>query len=164
MKALTLWAPHGILIPFRWKEVETRDWYTPHRGPLAIHVAKLFKSEQALDCARLQEITSKTAFHHVPASMHAWQASVRPSLGCVVATCNLVACLPASFVIEKSRQLKPPFVPALGWEVEWEMGNYTAGRWAWILRDVVPLGQPIPARGNRKLWDWNELHSTKGAT
>jgi len=152
VKALTLWAPHGVLIPFRWKEVETRDWYTAYRGPLAIHVAKIFTPEHAAECARMATITSRICVGDP--LRHAWQASIQPMLGCVVATCTLAACLPTSFAVESAKKLKPPFTPELSWEVEWEMGNYAAGRWAWILRDVKPFYQPVPARGHQKLWEW----------
>jgi activating signal cointegrator 1 len=159
VKAITLWAPHVVLIPFRWKEVETRDWYTGYRGPLAIHVAKVFKPEHAAECARIQQITEQIVL--ATPEMHAWQAWVRPMLGCVVCTCNLVACLPTAFAAESANKLKPPFVPAHGWDVERLMGKYAPGRWAWILRDVVTLAKPVPARGARKLWDWDQSKGEK---
>jgi hypothetical protein len=29
------------------------------------------------------------------------------------------------------------------------------GRFAWVLRDIVPISNPIPARGALGLWEWN---------
>jgi hypothetical protein len=152
MKAVTLYVPHALLIPYGWKEVETRDWYTGYRGPLAIHAAKRYTPEEVADVARMQEITRKIDTGDT--RMHTWGAVVRPSLGCIVATCVLEACLPTSLVEYKAKQLKRYFEPKLGWAVERQMGNYETGRWAWILRDVVPWRMPVPARGQRKLWDW----------
>lgn len=160
MKALTLWMPHALLIPFRWKEVETRDWYTGYRGPLAIHAAKLFNPTIALDVARIDELTRDYLF--ATPEMVAWPASVRDSLGCIVATCTLAGCVPTSFAIESSAKLKPPFGPKLGWEVEAIMGDYSPGRWAWILRDVVPVIPPIAATGHQKLWEWRRAGAPDG--
>lgn len=40
MKAISLWGPWGSLIFDLRKRHETRHWWTPHRGPIAIHQAK----------------------------------------------------------------------------------------------------------------------------
>lgn len=34
-------------------------------------------------------------------------------------------------------------------------GDYTAGRYAWLLSNVKKLDQPIAARGALSLWDWD---------
>lgn len=33
-------------------------------------------------------------------------------------------------------------------------GDFTPGRYAWLLTDVVPLAEPLPARGRQRLWEW----------
>jgi hypothetical protein len=143
VKAITLYQPHAMFVATGWKEVETRDWYTPYRGPLAIHSARRWTSVE------------KTALHRIFAESGApVELAAQMSFGMIEATCTLAACVPTAFAFENSRKLKPPFVPIHGWDVEYEMGNYANGRWAWILRDVVRLPRPIPARGYRKLWDW----------
>lgn len=40
MKALTVCQPYAELIARELKHVENRTWYTPYRGPLAIHAGK----------------------------------------------------------------------------------------------------------------------------
>lgn len=35
-------------------------------------------------------------------------------------------------------------------------GDYSPGRWAWRLTDVVALPTPIPARGKQGWWMWDE--------
>jgi hypothetical protein len=35
-------------------------------------------------------------------------------------------------------------------------GNYEEGRYAWFFEDIKPFPNPIPAKGNRLLWEWNE--------
>ena len=38
-------------------------------------------------------------------------------------------------------------------DAEEQWGNFTRGRWAWLLSDVVPLVPPIPWRGRQGLFD-----------
>lgn len=38
---------------------------------------------------------------------------------------------------------------------EQDFGDYTPGRFAWILKDVKPLAKPIPAKGSLGLWHWD---------
>jgi hypothetical protein len=141
MKALTLHEPYASLIAYGWKEVETRDWYTSYRGPLAIH-AGLSKPDP-------RELS------HVTFALGHRSFEVPPlTFGAVVCVCQLVACLPAQLAEYKAKQLKEWFEPKRGWEIERLFGNYGSGRWAWILRDVQRLDRPLAARGLRKLWNW----------
>jgi hypothetical protein len=149
MKAITLYHPWAMLVEIGWKEVETRDWYTGYRGPLAIHAGRHFTAQEGFDYARICEHA------HGLLDDPAWQnRALKDSFGCIVAIGELVACLPTAFAAESAAKLKPPFVPARGWDTERIMGNYAPGRWAWILRDVRPVVPYIPARGHQKLWNW----------
>ena len=40
IKAITLLQPYAALVAIGAKTIETRSWYTPYRGPLAIHAGK----------------------------------------------------------------------------------------------------------------------------
>ena len=40
IRGLTIWQPFASYLAERLKLYETRSWYTPYRGPLAIHAAK----------------------------------------------------------------------------------------------------------------------------
>lgn len=146
MKALTLHEPWASLIAYGWKEVETRGWYTSYRGPLAIHAAL-----RKPDPTELSRVTF-TLGHR--------GCEVPPlTFGAVVCVCQLVACLPAQLVEYKAKQLKEWFEPKHGWELERLLGNYDAGRWAWILRDVQRLDRPLAVRGMRKLWSLSPADS-----
>lgn len=46
-----------------------------------------------------------------------------------------------------------PGDPALPENEAW-FGDYTTGRFAWLLADVKPLEEPIPAKGRQQLWEW----------
>lgn len=130
MKALTFTQPWASLVACGAKRIETRSWATDYRGPLAIHAAKT-----------------------IPAWVDEWEAAMLPllarynvlpiralPLGCVVATCTLADVVPAA--------------KALPDTVDRMLGDFTPGRFAWLLADVQPLPVPVPARGSLGLWEW----------
>lgn len=104
-------------------------------------------------------------------------------LGAVVATCTLVDVVPIvgpgcvvgpSVYVPDHRAAAHPgsagtlwtwqvphdgkAVPYHGWvditdQLPW--GDYRPGRYAWLLADITPLPDPIPARGRQGLWTIN---------
>ena len=38
---------------------------------------------------------------------------------------------------------------------EYVFGNYTPGRFAWILKDIVRVKMPIQEKGRQKIWNWD---------
>jgi len=141
VKALTLHEPWASLIAYGWKEVETRDWYTGYRGPLAIHAG--LRNPDPTELSRITFALGHRGFE-VP----------ELTFGAVVCVCQLVACVPTDLADIASKKLKPDFCPKRGWQFERQFGIYDSGRWAWILRDVQRLDRPLAARGLRKLWNW----------
>jgi hypothetical protein len=139
MKALTLTQPWASLVAIGAKQVETRSWSTRYRGLLAIHAAKMF-TEDDFDLIKMPpfcnamesilDLTNERKVYGLP-------------LGCVIAICELVEITPIGKVFYISDQ-------------ERAFGNYTPGRWAWILDDAVMLPKPLPARGMQGLWNWDE--------
>lgn len=139
MKALTLRQPWATLVAIGAKKIETRSWKTNYRGPLAIHASKRFPK-------------SAREHSYQTAGLSPWhilnvltEAGYDPHLlptGVVVATCILarVVCIEGGFRLPK--------------EPELSFGDYTQGRWAWFLRDVSRLPEPVPATGHLGLWKW----------
>lgn len=146
MKAITLSQPWASLVAISAKKIETRGWRTSYRGPLAIHAAKGFPAKARVFCE------SPTVWRALGWS----ESSAMPSLrfGVVVATCNLVDILP----MRASLCLSGVFddYPDLDTPQERAFGDYSAGRWAWILKDIVQLPEPIPAKGALSLWEWDQ--------
>ena len=130
MWELTLWQPWASLIAHGHKQVETRAWGTKHRGPLAIHAAKrpMGPDERWL----LDELEHEfgIVLPDVP-------------LGAVVATANLAAC-------DVMTQTALEAVD----EVEYRVGDWGIGRYAWRLSGVKRLEEPVPAVGRQLLWRW----------
>jgi activating signal cointegrator 1 len=171
MKCLSLTAPYGTLIalaekhPELGKHIETRSWSTSYRGPLAIHQAKGpgdFRNFKAiLDLCGTQPFFD-SLMHIVPNyDVYCDRNAIfeRLPLGAIVATCELVDCVPAwpdwasvepHFIGERGDQVwhVPPAEP------EWSFGNYSPGRFAWLLADIRALPEPIPCKGALGLWNY----------
>ena len=144
MKAITLYQPWASLIAVGAKRIETRPWFTHYRGELAIHAGKTtpawvwdLMSDKEFDAALT------VAFPGVLERDLSGRISVGQfPTGVIVATCTLVDCVPVNLV------------PVLT-NGERMFGDYSPGRFAWMLEDIKPLAEPIPATGKQGLWEWN---------
>jgi activating signal cointegrator 1 len=138
MRALTLLQPWAQLVAVKAKRYETRSWNTHYRGPLAIHASLEFpQSSQAL-CRCEPFAGALLGNEDLP-------------LGCVVAICDLAAVIPTS---PPSDSLFPEAEDFP--ESELPFGDFSPGRFAWLLQNVRALENPIPARGARSLWEWDD--------
>lgn len=133
IKALTISQPYASLIARGEKWVENRSWPTDYRGPLAIHAGK---GRQYLS----------------PSQLRAYPT------GCVIATAELVACVP----LEPLRvHRRSNVLDKLGISVDAVLSDeHAEGPWCWILRDVRALRVVCPCRGAQGLWDWEWDEST----
>ena len=130
MKAISLWQPWASAVACGAKHIETRSWSTRYRGPLAIHAAR-------------REMDYEADLLWFALVGHAGYEPACP-FGAFVATCRLVECVPVENLL------------ALG-TIEAQFGNYSPGRYAWILENVVPLASPIPYRGRQGLFEIPEI-------
>lgn len=147
MKAITILEPWASLIAGGAKQIETRSWSTKYRGPIAIHAGQ----------------ETKRAFYSLPIITALGVSCVSDHwlhirLGSVIAIANLVDCLQvrgtASLKIGTEQRVAAILennMRVTGNELE--LGNYTHGRYAWILANVRRI-EPVPARGRQRLWEW----------
>lgn len=140
MRALSLWQPWASAIACGAKRIETRSWATSYTGPLAIHAAKTWNDECALAYGFLAE--REEFCRLLP---HGADDEILPlPFGAIVATAELVACRPVEEIRDGLTSL------------ETALGNYSAGRFGWLLTEVKRLERPVPARGRQGLWRWEE--------
>ncbi len=147
MKTITVKQPWASLIALGDKKLETRSWATKYRGPIAIHAGKTV-DKKAFQYELIRQALSEhgiTDWRELPT-------------GAVIATGNLAKvwrvendsrCVMLYDVITKKFRLWHGGMPD-----EYHFGDYSDGRFAWQLDDVVPLQQPIPANGQLSLWNW----------
>lgn len=154
MKALSLWQPWATLVAIGAKRIETRSWGTTYRGPLAIHAAQRWSADQEAMTEEPPIRRALTARGYHPRLIRDRYESWGELLprGRLVAVCTLVACIQ----VTSSAHVKyerhggvtiPPHSPEL------DFGDYTPGRWAWVLDDIRPLANQVNWRGGRRLFD-----------
>lgn len=149
MKVLTLIQPWATLIALKEKRIETRSWKTNYRGPLLIHAGKKIE----------KHICKSEPFFSVLNSNSIDELD-KLLTGLIIAKCNLIDCvkmsdweLDSSFNAVSATLENGQLI--VGNELNF--GDYTPGRFAWILDDVEILKEPIPAKGQLGLWNYKEI-------
>lgn len=159
MRCLTLTEPWASLVAEGAKRVESRSWGTTYRGELAIHAGqKLTRDDIEIAVAYIEEWGVLPACESMLRGWPRVKDAFRETRGRVIAIATLVACVPTERVRAMDYPRGAPFLHEDGRllisEMERDLGNYGAGRWAWVLADVRRLREPAPATGTLGLWDW----------
>lgn len=159
MKALTLHEPWASLIACGIKTIETRDWPTKYRGPLAIHAAK----------RKMDHVGMALWWEH--------RLDIEPTedavvaYGMVVATCELVDVvltddlyMPTVAEPDRIADRHMRSIPNAQWAITENLpyGDFSRGRYAWLLHNVKPLVRPIISRGYQRIWNWEIPETMKG--
>ncbi len=126
MKGITLWQPWATAIALGAKRIETRSWSTRYRGPIAIHAARRPPEP-------LYDVIAWDGLRRL-----GWN-DARDPRGAIVAVADLVDVLP-------TQHLHPE-------ELERALGDFSAGRFGWVLDNVRPLREPLPYQGAQGLWE-----------
>lgn len=131
MKVLSLREPYASLIKEQIKLIETRSWKTNYRGELYIHTSK--------SKVNLKDLRVKNAFDLLK--------DKNLKYGYIILKCQLVNCvyMDEEF-INKIKQNQNEYI----------CGDYQIGRYAWVLNDIQVLDEPIPAKGQLNIWNYEE--------
>ncbi len=134
MKAITLWQPWASLAAHGVKRCETRGWATKHRGPLAIHAALRPVTLAEIKIRRMDQALAQinvTRLDQLP-------------LGVVVGIVNLVD-------VVRTEELTA--VPRFESSLEFCLGKFGPGRFAWKLETLMVFPKPIPLKGQQGLFE-----------
>lgn len=126
MKAYTVYQPYAYATVAGLKHYETRPRRTSIRGRVAVHAGK--KRISLEDMTVVVIPAARNVLHY----------------GAVIGTVEIVDCVPVEALIGKLS------------ERERVLGDYTPGRFAWVLKNPVMFDRPIPARGFQGWWNWEE--------
>ena len=126
MRAFTVYQPYAYAIVAGLKGYETRPRRTNIRGRVAVHAGK-----QKMELASMSVVL-------VP------REGQKLHYDAVLGTVEIVDCLPVEEVI-----------PTLT-ERERVLGDYSPGRWAWVLKNPVMFDTPILVKGKQGWWEWDE--------
>lgn len=154
MRGLSLTQPWATACALGSKRIETRSWSTNYRGLVAIHAAKGYRRDDIMHfgcCWNWCGALWATGFR---------MGEGRPleailPFGAIVAVAKLVACRRTEdFTVgELDTPRRPP--GEYGQHYEWterQMGDFSPGRFGFVLADVRALPKPIPCRGALGLW------------
>lgn len=130
MKVLSLTEPYATLIKENKKIIETRSFKTSYRGELYIHASSTKMPKQFLDNKELMDLTK----------------DLKLNFGNIICKCELVDCvyMTKEYVEEMKKNNYQEYI----------CGVYEIGRYAWILKNISILEQPIKAKGHLGIWNY----------
>lgn len=146
MKVLSLLQPWGSLVVLGHKKIETRSWNTKYRGELLIH-ASLGKNKEGYNLWH-----SKHCWDKVTDNKH----FIELPFGAIIGKVNLIETF--KFVEPLPDEYRQNWEDKKRWELteqELAFGNYSPGRYGWLLSDPVCFETPIPVKGKLSLWDYD---------
>lgn len=176
-KVISLLQPWATLVVMGAKRIETRSWNTNYRGELLIHASQRFNKEQAKAMAK------DPAFDIIGEAGYDWRPWGKPTtlpLGAIIGSVNLVDTFQFSKDAQSQLQAygaeQNPWIPyreggndfeSLEEEDEWQdniikelaFGDYSPGRYGWLLSNPVMFDRPIPAKGSQGFWKPDEATS-----
>ena len=130
MKVLSLTEPCATLIKEKKKFVETRSWKTDYRGELYIHASATSIPKDWKEDTEFMSLVD----------------GVPLNFSNIICKCNLVDCV--YMTKEYVENIKNNN------HQEYICGKYEEGRYAWILENIVPLENPIKAKGQLNIWNY----------
>lgn len=132
-RALSVIQPWADLIGWGAKSLETRSWQTNWRGPIAIHA-----SSRVLDLS----LAGFGPLLREAVDRNLWPT--RPDRrGSIVAVAVVRQVWRTDMLRERCADLI---------RKESHLGDFSPGRYAWALVDVLQLERPVPCRGAQGLW------------
>lgn len=134
MRAISLWQPWASLIVGGHKRYETRSWSTDVRGCVLIHAALKWGKTQAA-------IAARDPFASALAAMGLSIDPLTVPRGALLGSIEIVDCVPCESVRDNLD------------DAEREYGDYTYGRYAWVLSEPRLLSRPVLYRGGRGFFD-----------
>lgn len=131
MKVISIIEPWASLIKEQVKYIETRSWKTNYRGKIYIHASLKKVSQKDERINYLVSLLQDKNFKY----------------GHIIAEATLIDCV----------YMDEEFLNKIKTNnTEYICGEYSLGRYAWILKDVKPLQTPIKAKGSLGIWNYQD--------
>jgi hypothetical protein len=137
MKVFTLRQPWATLVVTGAKVIETRSFATNHRGPVLIHASKTMTAFEEKLCTKQPFKKMLKDFDEAP-------------LGCIIGKVDIISVVDVEFYKRCGKGIplhhdKP--YSKKDWEIEFAFGDYSPGRYGWLLDKPVPFKHHIPFSG-----------------
>lgn len=131
MKVLSLTEPYATIIKEGKKKIETRSWKTNYRGKLYIHASSTKIPKEYKENKDLMALVDINKLNY----------------GNIICSCELVDCIEMTDEFIASVKLNKD---------KYVSGIYAKGRYAWILKNIEVLDNPIKAKGHLGIWNLEE--------
>lgn len=143
MRAFTAYQPYAFAIVAGLKQYETRPRRTNIRGRVAVHAGKKWFNADGLSELLNREIAyGKIIEAEYDQGFEVLERVTELVYGAVVGTVEIVNCVPVEEIMHTLT------------ERERLLGDFSPGRFAWVLRNPIMFEKPIPARGQQGWWNW----------
>ncbi len=156
MKVLSLLQPWASLVVLGYKKIETRSFQRSYRGPLLIHASKDKHGYKSIDSGPFKQYFMPALWGDVPLK----ERQPLP-FGAIIGKVNLI-CIRDTNSIRMTRTVLPHYYDDRGnlhhipfTDQEEAFGDYSPGRYGWLLSDPVMFNDPIPAKGMLGLWEYD---------
>ena len=127
VKVLSIREPFASLIKNNKKYIETRSWKTNYRGELYIHASISKMDKSIYKRKELIKLIDNDVMNY----------------GYILCKCELVDCV----------EMTEEYIDKIKKEA-YICGEYQVGRYAWILKNIEPLENIIPAKGKLGIWNY----------
>lgn len=154
MKALSILQPWASLIVLGHKRIETRSWNTKYRGPLLIHASAKYTNHQDWLATEWHVMLDDSQVYH-------------NHRGAIIGMVNVVDTGRTDILIPDNK------VEILGdgqydyihlTKQEEAFGDYSPGRYGWLLSEPLLFPEPIPCKGALGIWNVPENLTAEAET
>lgn len=144
MKVISLLQPWASLVVMGHKKIETRSWTTKYRGELLIHAS--------LPRKHAIELAMQHPFNECIGGL---RGAYDLPVGAIIGKVNLEYTQTTELFKERLSERLNLLIEHIGHSGKQELafGDYSPGRYGWLLNDAVQFKIPIPCKGSLSIWD-----------
>ncbi len=136
MKAYTVYEPFALATVLGLKHYETRPRRTNIRGRVAVHAGMKEIDAALKNLSETDRNNIIAMLHHPPFIENVLYR------GGIIGTVEIVDCVPVENILPTLTKQ----------ELLW--GDYSPGRFAWVLKDPILFNEPVSVRGQQGWWEW----------
>lgn len=165
IKALSILQPWASLIVHGHKKIETRSFQRSYRGPLLIHASKgkIAELEALCNCPPFKDCLPQKDVLFPGGGKKKYADIAALPFGAIIGMVQLVdivpfdnqfgGALPGKFFFSETAYRNGLKATWDLTEKEYAFGDYSEGRYGWLLSDPIVFPEPIPCKGNLGLWN-----------
>lgn len=177
MKVISVQQPFATLLVQGHKIIETRSWKTKHRGPILIHASESKKHFHLAATDPFIQYNCKDDFaieesinngNYTITSKPVLKVNIDAfAFGAIIGMVTLIDILATEDIqLLADTNTKMPVCGKqlpLNWQHEIAFGDYSNGRYGWLMAEPILFPNPIKAKGKLSVWDYDiqDLEITK---